>query len=308
MNKTVLFLALLCLSLITTSSVRAVIIRGGDGTGNTSVPVDDPGWNNVGKRSGGSAVYLMDRWVLTAAHVGAGSVTFGSTSYNALSGSAHRLTEPGGSGVVDLTLFQLDSTPAGMTNLALTSQTPAVGTEVTGIGYGRNRAANETRWYVDGDTGSDPWIWKEEEFSGWDYFADGYKYATGSSKRWGKNHMEGSMIVDAGYGDTSSLFTDFDASEGAGDDEFQGATYDSGGGVFAKNGSEWELSGIFVTIGTYSGQPSGTAVYGNRTYAADISVYRDQIMAIIPEPNTFLLFVLAASVSILCRRKIGARS
>ena len=55
--------------LLSAAPVQAVIIEGGDGTGNTSVPADslgDPGWSNVG-HGNDSCVYLGNRWVLTCA-------------------------------------------------------------------------------------------------------------------------------------------------------------------------------------------------------------------------------------------------
>ena len=45
-----------------------------------------------------------------------------------------------------------------------------------------------------------------------------------------------------------------------------------------------ELAGIMGAIGTFSGQPSGTAVFGDITYAVDIASYQSAILAAIPEP------------------------
>ena len=62
------------------------------GTGNTNAPADDPGWANVGVLGIGNGVYLGDRWVLTAAHVGAGEIVLAGTTYAAEDGSAVQLT------------------------------------------------------------------------------------------------------------------------------------------------------------------------------------------------------------------------
>ena len=59
-----------------------------------------------------------------------------------------------------------------------------------------------------------------------------------------------------------------------------------------------------LAIGTYDGQPAGTpdsidtAVFGNTTYFADLSVYHDEIDHImgVPEPNTLVL-VLTGGVA-----------
>ena len=68
--------------LLLVQTASAVIIDSGDGTGNTSAPSPDPGWDHVGVASGLTAVYLGDGWVLTAAHVGVGPVDFGGTLYD----------------------------------------------------------------------------------------------------------------------------------------------------------------------------------------------------------------------------------
>ena len=64
-----LFLAAVCcvVAIVAVSQPSAaVVIRGGDGSGNTTAPGDDPGWAYVGERGIGGAVYLGWRWVLTA--------------------------------------------------------------------------------------------------------------------------------------------------------------------------------------------------------------------------------------------------
>src|SRR5580698_7856406 len=86
------------------SSARAVLIATGDGTGNTTAPADDPGFANVGILASGSAIYLGDGWVLTAAHVydnpdGAPTQTWLNGSfYNNVVSSAVQLTNPDGAG------------------------------------------------------------------------------------------------------------------------------------------------------------------------------------------------------------------
>jgi hypothetical protein len=48
---------------------RAVVISAASDAANLLAPGSDPGWANVGRLSGASAVYLGNRWVLTANHV-----------------------------------------------------------------------------------------------------------------------------------------------------------------------------------------------------------------------------------------------
>lgn len=151
------------------------------------------------------------------------------------------------------------------------------------IGNGRNRATDQSFWNV--DTGTGPWTWTE---NGLPTNASGYYWASGSTRRWGSNTKEGDAgLVNDGFGITDMYYTDFDAVVG----EAQGATYDSGGGVFVENAGEWELAGLMLTTSGYSGQPGSTAVFGNRTYVADMQYYADQIntTSTIPEPATALL-------------------
>jgi hypothetical protein len=63
--------------------------------------------------------------------------------------------------------------------------------------------------------------------------------------------------------------------------EAQAATHDSGGAAFVKNGDSWELVGDLFVVGRYDDQPAATSLYGNLTFASDLSLYREQILAII---------------------------
>lgn len=284
------------------TSVQAVILGGGDGTGNTVAPSDDPGWANVGQLGAGSAVYLQDNWVITCRHVGAGTVNFGGTNYSYEAGSVHNLHEPGNSNLVDLTLFRLTSTPSGVTNLTVSSSAPSLTSNVTAVGYGRNRATSNTTWYVDTTPGT--WVWNTSPFGGWDTNFYGYTWASGQTKRWGTNNVDSrGSTLNAGFGTTYYLGMSFSQSGGA--DEMMYANGDSGGGLFYKNGSNWELSGLGMTIGTYNNQPGSTAVFGDLSAAVDLSRYRDQIVAIVPEPASLTFLGLGGLM--LLRRQRGRK-
>jgi hypothetical protein len=95
------------------------------------------------------------------------------------------------------------------------------------------------------------------------------------------------------------FYTDFDAVSG----EAQGATYDSGGGVFTGTASDVELAGIMITVANYNNQPAGTAVFGDATYIADLSAYRDQINQVIPEPAVIAM-LLIVPVAFFIRRRL----
>src|SRR5687768_7068059 len=99
-----LFALLLVFALV--SPAPAVLIDSGDGTGNTSAPSSDPGWDHVGICDGLTAVYLGDGWVVTANHVGTCNPAFDSVTYPWLPGSAVRLSNDDAT-LADLLVFRL---------------------------------------------------------------------------------------------------------------------------------------------------------------------------------------------------------
>jgi hypothetical protein len=197
----------LCLLWLEAGTARAVVINTLTGTGNTSAPVDDPGWANVGVLGIGTGVYLGNDWVLTAAHVGGGSIVLNGGTYAMLAGSGTTLTNNGAAGksaTTDLYMFRLTSTPAGLPNVTIASATASGGNAVTMIGSGRDRGAF-TEWSVDNST--TPWTWTPVS-SGGD--AAGYKTIGSRSMRWGTNDVSATGVwVDDGYGDVFMLGTSF---------------------------------------------------------------------------------------------------
>ena len=278
------------------SDARAVVIDTLTGAGNTSAPVDDPGWANVGVLGVGTGIYLGNNWVLTAAHVGGGSIVLNGGTYAMLAGSGTTLTNngaPGKSATTDLYMFQLASTPPGLPNITIASSSAAPSAAVTMIGSGRDRGAF-TQWSV--NTLPTPWVWTPVSSGG--NFA-GYQTIGSRSMRWGTNTVAASGIwVADGFGDVNMLATEFTYS-GSPSNEAQAAYGDSGGGVFRKNGSVWELSGTILTVAGFSGQPdpASTPVYGNVTYAADLSFYQSQIVTIVPEPSATVMLAAAGALA-----------
>jgi hypothetical protein len=110
-------------------------------TFNTSNP-GSAAWNYVGSLNSASGVYLGNynntNWVLTAAHVGLGNFTLGSTTYDAIGGSAFSIYNSDNS-PADLSLFRISGTP-GLANLAIASSEPADGTTVQMIGFGGGKS------------------------------------------------------------------------------------------------------------------------------------------------------------------------
>jgi len=251
--------AALVLTLAWSAPAAAVIIASGDGTGNTSAPADDPGWDNVVNLSGLTGVYLGNGWVLTANHVGARDMIIGSDVYEAVLDSEVRLETDGSSS--DLALFQIVRDP-GLPDVQIRTSPPPPAAELVMIGHGRSRGAAIS--YCE----SEGWLW------------------TGpSTMRWGTNLVHENGIDLAISGTLTRAFsTLFDAGLPT-LHEAQVASGDSGGAVFIKTGETWELAGILSARSTLgSCQPDTSALYGNHSYAGDLSFYLDQIDAITSVP------------------------
>ena len=99
------------------------------------------GWDYVGNINGGaSAVYLGDDWVITAAHVGAGTFNLDGLPYDMVPGSARSFLSASGS-MADITLFQVSQGP-DLPSLNIATRTPGAlsrhssGTPVVMIGNG----------------------------------------------------------------------------------------------------------------------------------------------------------------------------
>jgi hypothetical protein len=280
--------AALCAAfLLAATPARGVIIDTATGTGNTTAPVDNPGWANVGTVANGSAVYLGNRWAITATHVWTGPTTFSGTTYQNVPGSEITLSNNGAAGktpYTDLVLYQLATDP-GLPALTIASSTPANGSAVTMIGAGRDRGAFTT-WNV--NTGTTPWVWT---VSGSNANAAGYLWGSTRTMRWGTNAVEGAGWITYTIDTAKSAYvmqTTFN-DLGTFSNEAQAAPGDSGGAMFRKNGSTWELSGIMLVTDAFSGQPGSTAVFGNNTFSADLSYYRSQIVQVVPEPGALML-------------------
>jgi hypothetical protein len=282
--------SLLCfmLQLIFVLPSVAVTIDSGDGSGNTSAPANDPGWSYVGVRNSLSAVYLGNRWVLTARHVGVGSVILSGVTYAAAQpATSYPIQNPDDSSYADLHLFRLQDLPAlaplSLTSSAVTSN--GQGTSVVMIGNGRDRPVDKTYWDAS---------WVETSAAGAVY--TGYKTVSTHTLRWGTNRVsDRNLVVDSscypsdpsnpGCRPTHSFALAFDSGSPTAH-EARANSGDSGGAVFKETSGE--LAGIMFAINSYTGQPSSTyTIYGTSTFVVDLWYYRDEIQAVIDaHPDT----------------------
>lgn len=246
----------------------------GAGTGNTTPPTDDPGFNNVGVTGNGlTGIYLGKQWYLTAYHVGEQSITLNGISYPALPGSLVHLEHTPGV-FADLALVHITGKPA-LPDLVLASTPPAVSDTLTMIGNGWNREASQFCWNAS---------WVEISCAGSPTFRGYKRMGSNRTKRWGKNVVTQVGVDSAMSGMVTRAFqTEFDQSGIT--NEAQGVSGDSGGGVFIKRSGQWELVGVMFTILVFDGQPwESTAVFGTATLSVDVAHYRSQILAIMNPP------------------------
>ncbi len=245
----------------------AVIVAGVAGTTNTTPPPSDPGFANVGIRGSGSAVYLGHGWVITDAHVGAGATWFNNQSYAMVPGTDVQLLNPPGVGLMpdtDLEMYQISGDP-GLPSLSIADAQPAIGSQMTMIGYGRDiRSASLAYW-------TDTWGQSSIPSS----YA-GYIWAGTNIMRWGTGLVSD---VAAPQGLLTTSETTFATTfTGATTFDAQVTPGDSGGAVFSQDASgQWNLAGVIFGNGSLIGQPWGTSVFGDKSWSADLSVYRSVI-------------------------------
>jgi hypothetical protein len=245
----------------------ALILDRGDGLGNTTAPEDDPGWANIGHHLGSpSVVYLGNRWILTAHHVGASIVIFDGKRYNPVSGSPTSLRNPDGT-LADLLLFRIDE-DLPLPSLSI-SKTPArVGEEVMLIAAGSSRGGRVT---LESEAGN---------------LLDGFLWVEDQTKRWGTNRVEARpQFIENLETKTMSFPILFDRIENPTGTRHEASAGrgDSGGALFAHTNSydpnpDWVLSGILFSVSGRTGHPANTSFYGDITWVADLSFYRDEIL------------------------------
>ena len=274
--------------------VHAIVFFSQGNDANLTNPGNGVPWENVVQmRSGsgpiGTGVYLGNRYVLTAGHVGPlTSVKVGFLDYQ-LDSSA-----PVSIGTADMKLVRLASDP-GLGTVRLNTSSVSDGGSAYLVGYGVGRAPSSS-------LGTSPVTWGD---------------SSTATKRWGTNFVDGAIpgVQVAGY--TSDLLrTQFNTNLGA--NEAALTIYDSGSALFRQIGSEWYLVGIGAYV-----QNSGYSLASDESnpndssdnYFIRISSYSNAADVIggvgVPEPSSqSLLFVGVAFLSacLLARRSVGRRS
>ncbi|MFK7896629.1 MAG: hypothetical protein AB8G23_12385 [Myxococcota bacterium] len=260
MASAFIFLLVLLAGMGTPAS--AVLIATGDGTGNTTVPVDRPSLAHVGTIGAFSGVYVRNGWVLTTDHVGEGDFVLDQGIYPMVPGSLVRFENPDGT-LTDLVAFKLGVLPP-VSDLLIANEAPVMGEGITVMGNGRDRGV-ATTW-----NGLEGWGWSGAQ-----------------SLRWGTNQISflGATILN-----TESFRTDFDpmASSMPGEHEADLVLGDSGGGAFAVidtgNGPKEALIGILFARSASPEQPGNTSLDSNDGVVVDLFAYRDEILAVIDQP------------------------
>jgi hypothetical protein len=230
-----------------------------------TLPPDFPWWEHVTQRryEGPSVIYLGGGFALTARHVGMGEIILRGEIVPPVASSKRTLLNVNGT-PADAMLFEV-ALPEGFRDLPIlpiTGEPPRPGEEVLLIGFGRQREKVV-----------------EVETEGPSQF--GFSWSDKGGKRWGTNRV--SSIDDTlyqGSWTTHSFALDFDPPNSAATTAFeaQAAVGDSGGAVFVKRDGEWLLAGMMTSVTGYSRAPAHTSMYGDSTYAADLTRYRSEIL------------------------------
>lgn len=282
------------------------------------------GFASVGWRGVGSAIYLGNKWALTAFHVGAGPIDFGLGSVDYDPNSVVRLTDPSSGQPSDLLLYQLVENP-GVPAAIISQQTLTTGTATTLVGAGLTRSGPLLRYNYyyayPNDPNNNELVWQSgfaptgtvSPAGGAYYNVSGFALG-GRAKLWGT-----STIATNGYngGTTFSYGADgfgtrplFQMNYGPLLNRAQAYDGDSGGAVFST--STGQLIGLIDANGRYPGQPANTALTGQTTFAIDLSQYSSQILSyvafqpgqVVPEPTSAVAVCGLAAMAL--RRSRGS--
>jgi hypothetical protein len=254
----------------------AVIVSGGGG--DSQPPSPDPGIAHVAIVAGLSGVYLDNGWLLTAGHALTAArnqkkneVLLDGRSYRLRPESTVRLT--GEDGKADLALVRIDGDP-GLPALEIAEQSPAVGARLILAGNGPLQETTRSCWDASGHVAPATAPGARCGFL-WRKTPEGRT----NGLQWGTNQVasRGSILPGPGGTRTRVFLTVF-RSGSATPREAQAGVGDSGGPVFVQRNKSFELAGILLGV---SAQSTSAATFGDRSYAADLSAYRDEILRVL---------------------------
>ena len=272
-------IAVLALGLLLPLPASALVIA--SEAANDTPPMDDPGFDNVGGLSELSGVYLGYGWVITVRHVGLHDVTFGVVTHPRVPGS-EVIIKHDASNAADLRMYRIDPWPDLPALTIRADPIPDPGTAMTDVVMvGNGWAAGDPVINQSGpgnDCATSPpspcgFFWSNP--------GPPFKII-----RWATNRiqaLEPDFSFETNPYTTESFAIEFDRNLPT-PHEAQAANGDSGAAVFIKNAGSWELAGILHSREANGDQPASSAVYGNRSLAADLSFYRDQIVPIVYPP------------------------
>jgi len=208
-----------------------------------------PFWKNIGQIDRSTGIYLGNGYVLTAAHVGAGTFrTSDGKSYSVAGDTVQFFRNHDGS-LADLCLFRIAFQPvdpiASCPAIPLTTMIPRKGNRLVLLAGGAGPKSSGKRF-----------AW-----------SDDYRV------RWGLNSIEEVYAMPMPTSRYSSFgFATHFGKDGA---QCQAAPGDSGGAAFHFNpaADRWELAGVIVAVDSRF----GGADFGNQTYVADPALFRRQL-------------------------------
>jgi hypothetical protein len=273
---------------------RAIVFFSQGNEANLTNPGNGLPWDNVVQmlnESGpvGTGVYLGNRYVLTAGHVGPlTSVKVGFVDYLLDSSPAVAI------GTADMKLVRLASDP-GLSGVRLNTNPSGDAGNSYLVGYGVGRASSSL-------LGSSPVTWGD---------------SSTALKRWGTNLVDGAISGVQVGGYTSDLLrTQFNSNAGV--NEAALTIYDSGSALFRQIGSEWYLVGLGAYVQNSGYSFASTQFNSNDSddsyfiRISSISNAVNQIGAVaVPEPSSRILFLCEGAFLVaiaLARSRYQSRS
>ncbi len=246
-------------------SADALIFASPDTEPATETPPDFPYWEHVTQRryDGPTVIYLGNGHALTARHVGMGEIFLEGEIFEPERGSNRTILNASGT-AADAMVFALeDGHPLpDWPVVPIATQPPREGEDVLLVGFGRERE-------------------RVDEFEDEAGPRFSFRWTRKGAKRWATNRITSAFDVLAQGNLTSRAFVlrfDEPYSPHSTRYEAQAAVGDSGGGVFVRRDGVWQLLGLMVSVSGIRNAPQSGAVYGDQTYAIDLSHYRPEIL------------------------------